>query len=63
MIVDPWGLVLAQCSDGEGVCLADLDLARQDEVRRTLPSLTHRRPDVYAADVRIGDAGTTGEAG
>jgi predicted amidohydrolase len=54
MIVDPWGLVLAQCSDGEGVCVADLDLARQDEVRRTLPSLTHWRPDVYAAGVRDG---------
>ncbi len=56
MIVDPWGLVLAQCGDGEGVCVADLDLARQDDVRRTLPSLTHRRPDVYAAGVRDGAA-------
>jgi len=46
MIVDPWGLVLAQASDGEGLCVADLDLARQDEVRRSLPALTHRRPEV-----------------
>lgn len=51
MIVDPWGLVLAQASDGEGLCLADLDFDRQDEVRATLPALTHRRPSVYATAV------------
>ena len=34
MIVDPWGVVLAQAPDeGEGVIVADLDLARQDEIR------------------------------
>ncbi|UTI65714.1 carbon-nitrogen hydrolase family protein [Paraconexibacter antarcticus] len=53
MIVDPWGLVLAQVPDGEGVCLADLDLGRQDEVRRTLPALAHGRPGVYAGEVVV----------
>ncbi len=48
MIVDPWGVVLAQAPDTECVVVADLDLARQDEVRRTLPSLANRRPDAYA---------------
>jgi predicted amidohydrolase len=47
MIVDPWGLVLAQASDGEGHIAADLDLERQGEVRRTLPSLANRRPSAY----------------
>jgi predicted amidohydrolase len=47
MIVDPWGTVLARVDDGEGVCVADLDLARLDEVRAQIPSLEHRRPDVY----------------
>jgi predicted amidohydrolase len=60
MIVDPWGLVLAQASDGEGLCLADLDLARQDEIRATLPSLRHHRPDVYAAPVQNGAAAAAG---
>lgn len=54
MIVDPWGLVLAQVPDGEGICVADLDLERQDAVRRTLPALTHVRPAVYARDVVVG---------
>jgi predicted amidohydrolase len=47
MIVDPWGVVLAQAPDAETVILADLDLERQAEVRRTLPSLANRRPSAY----------------
>jgi predicted amidohydrolase len=47
MIVDPWGIVLAQAPDAETFALADLDLARQAETRRTLPSLANRRPEAY----------------
>jgi predicted amidohydrolase len=47
MIVDPWGLVLAQAPDTEGFVSADLDFAAQDEVRERLPSLRHRRPEAY----------------
>jgi nitrilase len=43
MVVDPWGEVLAQREEGEGVVLAELDLARLGEVRQQLPALTHRR--------------------
>jgi predicted amidohydrolase len=48
MIVDPWGVVLAQAPDRPGYVTADLDLDAQDEVRAKLPALTHRRPEVYA---------------
>jgi deaminated glutathione amidase len=47
MIVDPWGLVLAQAPDAETFAIAELDLDRQAEVRRTLPSLANRRPAAY----------------
>jgi predicted amidohydrolase len=47
MIVDPWGVVLAQAGDGECHIAAELDLGRQRDVRRRLPALTHRRPQVY----------------
>jgi predicted amidohydrolase len=47
MIVDPWGIVLAQAPDQETFVVADLDLDRQAEVRRTLPSLANRRPHAY----------------
>jgi deaminated glutathione amidase len=49
MIVDPWGVVLATAPDGETIAVAELDLDRQDEIRRRLPSLANRRPAVYAA--------------
>jgi predicted amidohydrolase len=48
MIVDPWGVVLATAPDSETFITADLDLDRQREIRRSLPSLANRRPEVYA---------------
>ena len=47
MIVDPWGIVLAQAPDAEAYVIADLDMARQDEIRGRLPSLANRRPSAY----------------
>jgi predicted amidohydrolase len=46
-IVDPWGEVLARADDEECFVAADLDLARQDEVRESLPSLANRVPSAY----------------
>jgi deaminated glutathione amidase len=47
MIVDPWGVVLAQASDRAGHIVAELDLERQLEIRARLPSLANRRPEAY----------------
>ncbi len=47
VIIDPWGVVLATAPDGEGFVAADLDLAEQDRVRASLPSLANRRPAAY----------------
>lgn len=47
MIVDPWGVVLATAPDTETFVVAELDLERQAEIRRTLPSLANRRPEAY----------------
>jgi predicted amidohydrolase len=43
MIVDPWGVVLAERAEGEGVALAEIDPGRTASVRASLPSLAHRR--------------------
>jgi predicted amidohydrolase len=43
MIIDPWGTVLAECKEGAGIAVADLDMMRLVELRRQFPSLTHRR--------------------
>jgi len=47
MVIDPWGLVLASAPDVETAIVADLDWAVLRDVRRRLPALTHRRPEVY----------------
>jgi deaminated glutathione amidase len=47
LICDPWGVVLAQAGDGEGVITADCDLRVLERVRRELPALRHRRPEAY----------------
>jgi predicted amidohydrolase len=47
MIVDPWGLILAQAPDTETHVVADLDLDRLARIRAELPSLANRRPEVY----------------
>jgi predicted amidohydrolase len=43
MIVDPWGVVLAQAPDKETHITADLDRESLRRVRRQLPALEHRR--------------------
>jgi predicted amidohydrolase len=57
MIVDPWGEVLGEAGDGECFVAADLDLERQREVRRRLPSLANRMPGAY----RWPEPGQSGE--
>jgi predicted amidohydrolase len=47
MIVDPWGEVLARAPDEECFIAANLDFARQDEVRDKLPSLANRMAGAY----------------
>jgi predicted amidohydrolase len=47
LIVDPWGIVLAQAPDEETVISAELDRGRLREVREKLPSLKNRQADAY----------------
>jgi N-carbamoylputrescine amidase len=48
-ICDPFGVVLAEASTGrEEILLAEIDLARLEDVRRNWPFLRDRRIDAYA---------------
>jgi deaminated glutathione amidase len=53
MIVDPWGIVLAQAPDEDGVIVAELERARMEEVRRALPSLANRQPAAYRRPAEV----------
>ncbi len=52
MIVDPWGTVIAQAPDAVAIVRAELDLDRVTAVRRQIPVLANRRPEVYETDAR-----------
>jgi deaminated glutathione amidase len=47
LAVDPWGTIISQAADEEGVVLAELTLDRLAAVRSALPTMVSRRPDVY----------------
>jgi deaminated glutathione amidase len=47
MVVDPWGTVVAQASDVVGIIRAEIDPDRTLAVRRQIPSLANRRPEMY----------------
>lgn len=42
-LIDPWGEIVAQASEGEGIVLGRLDPAYLARVRALVPSLRHRR--------------------
>ena len=43
LVVDPWGEILADGGEGNGLVFAEIDLARIEEVRSRIPVLAHRR--------------------
>jgi len=50
MVVDPWGTIVAQAPDSVSIVHAELDLDRVASIRRQIPALANRRPDVYAGE-------------
>jgi len=43
LIVDPWGTVVAECGDGEGICLAEVDPDLPLTIRARIPVQGNRR--------------------
>lgn len=50
MIIDPWGKIVAELPEGEGIISASLSADRLQSVRRSLPALQHRRLPGAASD-------------
>jgi deaminated glutathione amidase len=47
LIVDPWGIILAQAPDEQTVITAELDRAHLLDIRAKLPSLANRQSNAY----------------
>ncbi|MEM7067574.1 MAG: carbon-nitrogen hydrolase family protein [Pseudomonadota bacterium] len=43
LIIDPWGNILADAGEGEGIAIAELDMKLVAEARRKIPALSHDR--------------------
>ncbi|MCL5951432.1 MAG: carbon-nitrogen family hydrolase [Chloroflexi bacterium] len=48
MIVNPWGEMLAEGDEHEGLLVASIDLDEVQETRRRVPVFRDRRPQVYS---------------
>jgi predicted amidohydrolase len=42
MIIDPWGIILADAGEKPGVAIAEISPVRLEQVRRQMPCLQHR---------------------
>jgi predicted amidohydrolase len=47
LVADPWGTVIADAPNHEGVVIADIDFSYLRQVRAQVPSLANRRPNAY----------------
>ncbi|MBI5496450.1 MAG: carbon-nitrogen hydrolase family protein [Deltaproteobacteria bacterium] len=46
MIIDPWGGVVARCTDRQDVCMAEIDVGYARDLENGLPCLSHRRREL-----------------
>jgi omega-amidase len=51
LVVDPWGMVIAEAGEGEQVLHAQLDLTQVLAARRAIPTGVQRRHDIYRLDM------------
>lgn len=47
MVIDPWGEVLLEADEQEGIHRVEIDLSLVDDVRKRIPVFDDRRPDIY----------------
>ena len=47
LVVDPWGKILAEKDEKEGLLCCEIDLDYIEQIRNQLPLLKHRRDEIY----------------
>ncbi|KAM6448025.1 omega-amidase NIT2 [Liasis olivaceus] len=51
-VVNPWGEVIAKAGTEETVVYAEIDLKKAEEVRKQIPILSQKRPDLYVVEAK-----------
>ncbi len=54
IVTDPWGSIVAQLDEKEGILTVELDFDKVEKVREQLPLWKHRRTDLYCVTSRVG---------
>jgi omega-amidase len=54
LIASPWGEIILDAGEDEGVAVATMDLGQVQAIRDRFPLITHRRLDLYRTDWRAG---------
>ena len=47
IVTNPWGKVMKQLDEKEGILIEEIDLDREDQIREQLPLLKHRKSEMY----------------
>lgn len=47
LIIDPWGEIIAEASEQEGILYGEIDLEKVKNVRSTIPVFDDRKPNLY----------------
>lgn len=53
MVIDPWGRIIAEAGETEGIIYAELDFKLLEQIRQQLPLLEHRRQDLYQINYKV----------
>ena len=53
IVTDPWGAVVEQLDETEGILTVELDLEKVDKIREQLPLLKHTRTDLYRLENKM----------
>lgn len=48
MVIDPWGRIIAEIDQGEGLIVAEIDPAMSPKIQNEVGSLKNRRTDLYS---------------
>lgn len=61
LVVSPWGDIINQLDESEGMLITDIDLSLVDKVRNELPVLSAKRYDLYTLELQVKDKISVGK--